>query len=138
MILFFHLPELLLTDFKSPLLDDKLVFEFGVDGVDGFISFEHIPLVLFSLFTELHERPSFDDWLPFCEANLSCLRNFARLFWNHTWKKIEKSYFRWLIHYSKLKRAIDKQYFVNKKCLYILRSLHAEQPILDIWQMLGR
>lgn len=79
-----HLPELLLMDFKSPLLDDKLVFELGVDGVEGFMSLVSMPLLLFSVLTLLVQLRlslfELDDWVAFCCARRSCFRNFALLF----------------------------------------------------------
>lgn len=73
--------------------DDAL--EFGVvetldrGGELGLVSFD-VPDLL-SLFT-CAISPELELLVTFCWANLSCLRNFARLFWNHTWNKSERGF----------------------------------------------
>lgn len=90
-----------LTGFRSPF-EETLWLEFGVElfvlGVPGFMSFPLLlvttcfpPPSVFMVGGEDAESLLFElldeDWTAFCWASLSCFRNLALLFWNHTWEK---------------------------------------------------
>jgi hypothetical protein len=112
----------------EPLLEDMLP---GVDGVPGLTSFgwphcfgSVFMLVVSTVLLLL-------DCDDFCWANLSCFRNFARRFWNHTYigkkKKLNELVSISNTRYREVRYEHDKYHWLCRCELFILR-LNCTKP----------